>query len=96
MAEEEEAKNISGLCGDTEMSSKSKKKPTQQMTLNKAVTHAMVIFIWAFASEFSPEQEVFDRLVREVANVRDSVIKGSLTIPAIRKALKDDYNWEVF
>lgn len=77
------------------MSSKSKKKPTRQMTLNKAVSQAMVIFIWAFASEFSPEQEVFDRLAREVANVRDSVIKGSLTIPDIKKALKDEYDWEV-
>lgn len=77
------------------MSSKSKKRPTRELTLNKAVSHAMVIFIWAFASEFSPEQEQFDRLAREVANVRDSVLKGALTIPDIRKALKDEYDWEV-
>ena len=77
------------------MSSKSKKKPTREVTLYKAVSHALVIFMWACASEFSPEQEAFDRLADEVRNVRDSVLCGALTIPAIRKALKDEYDWEV-
>lgn len=77
------------------MSSKSKKKPAHMMTLNKAVSHALVIFMWAFASEFSPEREAFDRLAKEVSNVRDSVLCGALTIPAIRKALHDEYGWEV-
>lgn len=77
------------------MSSKSKKRPPYQMTLTKAVSNAMVIFVWAFASEFSPDQKQFDRLAKEVANVRDSVMCGALTIPAIRKALKDEYDWEV-
>lgn len=75
--------------------SKSKKRPPQELTLNKAISHALVIFMWAFASEFSPEEEAFLRLGKEVANVRDSVLKGALTIPQIRKALKDDYGWEV-
>ena len=77
------------------MSSKSKKKPDRMMTLTKAVSHALVIFMWAFASEFSPEREAFERLAKEVQNVRDSVLCGALTIPDIRKALKDDYGWEV-
>ena len=77
------------------MSGKSKKRPTRELTLNKAVSHAMVIFIWAFASEFSPEQEQFDRLAREISSVRDSILCGALTIPEIRRALKQDYDWEV-
>lgn len=77
------------------MSTKSKKRPTREMTLYKAVSHALVIFMWAFASEFSPEQEAFSRLAHEVANVRDSVRCGALTIPDIKKALKDEYDWEV-
>lgn len=77
------------------MSGKSKKRPTRELTLNKAVSQAMVIFIWAFASEFSPEQKQFDRLAREISSVRDSILCGALTIPEIRRALKQDYDWEV-
>ena len=77
------------------MSGKSRKKPSQEVTLHKAVSHALLIFMWAFASEFSPEQEAFSRLAHEVENVRESVHCGALTIQQIRKALKDDYGWEV-
>ena len=77
------------------MSGKSKKHPTRELTLNKAVSQAMLIFVWAFASEFSPEQEQFDRLAREISSVRDSILCGALTIPEIRRALKQDYDWEV-
>lgn len=77
------------------MSGKKRKKPTPEMTLNKAASNALVIFMWAFASEFSPEEEAFLRLGKEVANVRDSVLRGALTIPQIRKAMKDEYNWEI-
>ena len=77
------------------MSGKSKKRPTRELTLNKAVSQAMLIFVWAFASEFSPEQEQFDRLAREISSVRDSILCGALTIPEIRRALKQDYDWEV-
>ncbi len=66
------------------------------MSLTKAVSNALVIFMWAFVSEFSPEADQFERLKKEVFSVRDSVLAGSLTIPQIRKALKDDYNVEVF
>ena len=74
---------------------KAKKKPPYQQTLNKAVGNALVIFMWAFASGFSAKQEDFDRVAAEVRSVRDSVLCGALTIPQIRKALKDDYGWEV-
>ena len=78
------------------MSSKSKKKPmTYAMSLTKAVDNALTIFMWAFASGFSPEPEQFERLKHEVQSVRDSILCGSLTIPQLRKALKDDYGWEV-
>lgn len=74
---------------------KTKKKPPYEQSLTKAVGNALVIFMWAFASEFSPDEEAFLRLGKEVTSVRDSVLKGALTIPQIRKALKDDYGWEV-
>lgn len=78
------------------MSSKSKKKPMPYaMSLTKAVDNALTIFMWAFASGFSPEPDQFERLKREVQSVRDSILCGSLTIPQLRKALREDYGWEV-
>ena len=77
------------------MSGKSRKKPTREMSMNKAITNALVIFVWALVSEFSPDPDMLDRVKRQIQSVRDSVISGALTIPEIRKALKDDYNWEV-
>lgn len=65
------------------------------MSLNKAVGHALVIFMWAFVSAIHPTDEQFEQLKHEVQSVRDSVLAGSLTIPQIRKALKDDYGVEV-
>lgn len=74
---------------------KSKKRPPESVTLRKAVSRALVIFIWAFVSEFSPDAELLDRLKYQVYSVRDSLNAGTLTIPEIKKALKDDYGWEV-
>ena len=78
------------------MSSKSRKKhPDRRTSLNKAVSNALVIFIWAFVSEFSPDEAMVERVKHQVESVRDSVIKGALTVPQIRKALLEDYGWEV-
>lgn len=74
------------------MSSKSKKKPSRDVTLNKAVGHALVIFMWAFVTALHPNEEQIEILKHEVQSVRDSVIAGSLTIPQVRKALKEDYD----
>ena len=76
------------------MSSKSKKR-TPDMSLQKAVSAAIVIFIWAFCTTFSPEFEVLERLWKEVQSVRDSVNAGALTIPQLRKAIHDEYGLEV-
>ena len=75
------------------MSGKSKKRgyiPSQE-SMTKAVGNALVIFLWAFCSEFSPEQEMLDRLSHQLTSVRESVMCGALTIPQIKKALDDDY-----
>ena len=77
------------------MSNKSKKRPTYPMTLTKAVGNALVIFMWAFCTAFSPSEDAFERLKAEVVSVRDSVLCGALTIPQIRKAIRDEYGWEV-
>ena len=77
------------------MSSKSKKRQTYEMSLRKAVDNALVIFMWAFVTGFDSTGEQFETLKHEIQSVRDSVIAGSLTIPQIRKALREDYGVEV-
>ena len=54
------------------MSSKSKKRPSYPMTLTKAVSHALVIFLWAFCAAFSPSPEAFDRLKAEVERLKNA------------------------
>ena len=72
------------------MSSKSKRKP-QRQSLNKAVSHALLIFLWAFCEEFSPELENLERLSKQITSVRESIDCGALTIGGIRDALMTEY-----
>ena len=76
------------------MSSKSKKK-SPDLSLKKAISAAIVIFLWAFCTEFSPDFDTIQRLWNEINSVRDSINAGSLTIQQLRKALKDEYDLEV-
>ncbi len=76
------------------MSSKSKRR-SQDMSINKAIDAALCIFLWAFCTGFSPEFDAIEKVGREIRSVRDSVNKGALTIPQIRKALKDEYDLEM-
>ena len=76
------------------MSNKSKKrKPT--VSMNKCVTIAMVIFIWAWVSVFQPSGEDMDKLKAEIDNIRESVATHRLNIWEVRQALKDEFDWEV-
>ena len=73
------------------MSSKSKKQP-ERVSINKAIDAALTIFLWAFCTGFSPEFDAIEKVGREIRSVRDSVNKGALTIPQLRKALEDEYD----
>lgn len=76
------------------MSSKSKRRKPE-MSLSKAVTMAMVIFVWAWVSCFHPSKEDVRKLTDEIANIRDSVRTQRLNIWEIKQALKDEYDVEV-
>lgn len=76
------------------MSSKSKRRKPE-MSLSKAVTMAMVIFVWAWVSTFNPSKEDVRRLSDEVANIRDSVRTQRLNIWEVKQALKEEYDVEV-
>lgn len=76
------------------MSSKSKRR-SPDMSINKAIDAALCIFLWAFCTGFSPDFDAIEKVGREIRSVLDSVNKGALTIPQIRKALKDEYDLEM-
>lgn len=76
------------------MSNKSK-RTNERVSINKAIDAALTIFLWAFCTGFSPEFDAIEKVGREIRSVRDSVNKGALTIPQIRKALKDEYDLEM-
>ena len=76
------------------MSSKSKHKAMRQPTFAKAVNHALLIFLWAFCTEFSPEWENLERLSKQIESVRESIDCGALTMDGIRDALRTEYGLE--
>ena len=76
------------------MASRSK-RTNERISINKAIDAALTIFLWAFCTGFSPEFDAIEKVGREIRSVRDSVNKGALTIPQIRKALKDEYDLEM-
>ena len=76
------------------MSSKSKRKP-KDVSMHKAVSIAMTIFVWAWMECFHPSQEDVNKLSAEVANIRESVATGNLNIWMVRDAIKDEFGWEI-
>lgn len=76
------------------MASRSK-RTNERISINKAIDAALVIFLWAFCEGFSPEFDAIEKVGREIRSVRDSVNSGALTIPQLKKALKDEYNLEL-
>lgn len=75
------------------MSSKSKRKP-KYVSMHKAVSIAMTIFVWAWMSCFNPTQEDVNRMSDEVRNIRESVNSKNLNIWEVRDAIKDEFGWE--
>ena len=73
------------------MSNKSK-RTNERVSINKAIDAALTIFLWAFCTGFSPDFDAIEKVGREIRSVRDSVNKGALTIPQLRKALEDEYD----
>ena len=77
------------------MSSKSRKRPNADLTMTKALNNALVIFLWAYCNVTEPTENALAVVRDEIYSVCDSIVSGALTIPQLRKALKDDYDLEV-
>ena len=76
------------------MSSKSQKR-NPDMSLHKAVDNALIIFLWSWCTLTEPTEDELTALKHEIYSVRDSINCGALTLPQLRKALKDEYGFEV-
>ena len=76
------------------MSSKSKRKP-KDVSMHKAVSIAMTIFVWAWMECFRPSPEDVQRMKASLNNVAESVTLGNLRIKDIREAIRDEYGWEI-
>lgn len=76
------------------MSSKSKRKP-KDVSMHKAVSIAMTIFVWVWMECFHPSQEDVNRMSDEVRNIRESVNSKNLNIWEVKDAIKDEFGWEI-
>lgn len=76
------------------MSSKSK-RPQKRVSMTKAVTVAMTIFVWSWMEVFHPTQEEVTKLSAEVENIRESVATKRLNIWEVRQAIFDEFGWEI-
>lgn len=77
------------------MSSKSKKRRPERVSMTKAVVAAEVMFIWAWMDVFHPSQDDVQKLKASLNNVAESVNLGNLNIREIREAIKDEHGWEI-
>lgn len=77
------------------MSSKSKKRHPERVSMNKATTAAEVMFIWAWMESLHPSPDDVQKLKESLHNVAESVVLGNLNIWEIREAIRDEYGWEI-
>lgn len=77
------------------MSSKSKKRRSERVSINKATTAAEVMFIWAWMDALHPSPDDVQKLKKSLNNVAESVTLGNLNILEIREAIRDEYGWEI-
>lgn len=77
------------------MSSKSKKRRPERVSMNKATTAAEVMFIWAWMEALHPSPDDVQKLKASLHNVAESVYLGNLNIWEIRDAIRDEYGWEI-
>jgi hypothetical protein len=71
------------------------KRPQRQVSMTKAVTIAITIFVWAWMECFHPSQEEVTKLSDEVRNIRESVATRRLNIWEVRDAIRDEFGWEI-
>ena len=77
------------------MSSKSKRRRPERVSMTKAVTAAEIMFVWAWMDCFHPEPEDVQRMKESLNNVAESVTLGTLRIKDIKEAIRDEHGWDI-
>lgn len=77
------------------MSSKSKRRRPERVSMTKAVTAAEIMFVWAWMDVFHPSPDDVQKLKASLNNVAESVTLGTLRIKDIKEAIRDEHGWEI-
>ena len=77
------------------MSSKSKRRRPERVSMTKAVTAAEIMFVWAWMDVFHPSQDDVQNLKASLNNVAESVTLGNLRIKDIKEAIRDEHGWDI-
>ena len=77
------------------MSSKSKRRRPERVSMTKAVTAAEIMFVWAWMDVFHPSPDDVQKLKESLNNVAESVTLGTLRIKDIKEAIRDEHGWEI-
>ena len=77
------------------MSSKSKRRRPERVSMTKAVTAAEIMFVWAWMDVFHPSPDDVQKLKASLNNVAESVTLGNLRIKDIKEAIRDEHGWDI-
>ena len=77
------------------MSSKSKRRRQERVSMTKAVTAAEIMFVWAWMDVFHPSPDDVQKLKASLNNVAESVTLGTLRIKDIKEAIRDEHGWDI-
>lgn len=77
------------------MSSKSKRRRPERVSMTKAVTAAEIMFVWAWMDVFHPSKDDVQNLKASLNNVAESVTLGNLRIKDIKEAIRDEHGWDI-
>ena len=77
------------------MSSKSKRRRPERVSMTKAVTAAEIMFVWAWMDVFHPSTDDVQNLKASLNNVAESVTLGNLRIKDIKEAIRDEHGWDI-
>ena len=77
------------------MSSKSKRRRPERVSMTKAVTAAEIMFVWAWMDVFHPSPDDVQKLKASLNNVAESVTLGNLRIKDIKEAILDEHGWDI-
>ena len=77
------------------MSSKSKRRRPERVSMTKAVTAAEIMFVWAWMDVFHPSADDVQNLKASLNNVAESVTLGNLRIKDIKEAIRDEHGWDI-